>query len=116
PAAQRGRWKTWRPLISSFSTTTWAVYLGVNILDAAGLPDWMAAGGVMAASAVLWLVLAGNLQSLREAPRSDAERLGACLGVQAAALLFSTIALAMSDTGEVLCWIALGVAAIVAGK
>jgi uncharacterized membrane protein len=116
PPQRRGRWKTWRPLTSSFSTTAWAVFLGVNVLDAAKVPDWTVSGALMVATAALWMILAGNLQSLREPPRTDGERLGACLGIQSLGLLIATISLAMGGYGEVICWIALGVTSIVAGK
>jgi Predicted membrane protein (DUF2339) len=109
-------WRTHRPLVLSFSTTAWTVLLGVNVLDAFNAPDWIAPAALFVACSMTWLALAGNIDSIRQTPKTDSERLGVCLGVQSAGLLIAAIALALGGWGEVLAWLALGVTSIVAGR
>jgi uncharacterized membrane protein len=116
PRPPANHWLTWRPLLSSFSSTAWTVLLAVQVLDAFGIHDWIAPAALFGATSMLWFALAGNLAALRDPPRTDAERLGACLGVQAGALLIATIAMALGNWGEVIAWLTLGVSSIVAGK
>jgi hypothetical protein len=116
PRPPDNHWRTWRPLVSSFSTTAWTVLLGVNVLDAANIHDWLAPAALFGAASMMWFALAGNLGSVREQPHTDSERLGVCLGVQSAGLLIATISLAMGGWGEVVAWLCLGVTSIVAGK
>ena len=107
----------WRPLASSFSTTSWTGTLGVILVRQwLAFPDWLVPGAMCAAALWLSFALASNLRVLRDAPRNDAQRLGACLAVQAGALLIATIALAVTGTAQVLAWAAMGVAVIAAAR
>jgi len=107
---------SWRSVVSSFSTTAWCTVLGVRALDVSGAPEWIAPAALMSATAMLWLVLAGTLDTLRERPRNEAERLGAAMFAQAAGLLLVTLAIALSAKGEVVAWTALALAAMVAAR
>lgn len=105
-----------RMLSVSMSTSAWAGFLGGLTmhwwLDAA----WMATGAGFAATAVLALCLAGHLRALRDAPENDRERLGAVFVAQAGVFLIVTVALGLAGWMEVVAWIAMGVAAIIAGR
>ena len=109
-------WRQWTPITSSLSTTVWAVVLAVLALRAAGWADWMGPGAGLVAAAALALVLGGHLRILRDLPENDTERLAAVYWAQAGALLIATIALAASDWAQVICWLSLGLAAVVCGK
>jgi hypothetical protein len=107
---------SWRSVVSSFSTTAWCTVLGVRALDVSGAPEWIAPAALMSATAMLWMVLAGTLDTLRERPRNEAERLGAAMFAQAAGLLVVTLAIALSAKGEVVSWTVLALAAMVAAR
>ncbi|MBM4108826.1 MAG: DUF2339 domain-containing protein [Phycisphaerae bacterium] len=114
---RRLRWRAWRPLISSLSTTWWAAAAAVPVLDAWGtLPTWAAPASLLPPTAVLWMALAGHLSLLEQRPSSDTERLGVSMALQAAGLLVATVALAFEGSLEVAGWLALGVAAAGAGN
>lgn len=118
-AHARGALLTWnkaRPLATSFSTSIWCVSFGVLTLRSTPvLPEWWAPAGAMAAAGMLSGVLAGHLRVLRDSPRTDAQRLGAGLALQAGALLIAAVALAFSGSLEVSAWLAIGLAAVAAG-
>jgi uncharacterized membrane protein len=107
---------SWRSVLSSFSTTAWCTVLGVKALEMSGAPEWIAPAALMSMTAMLWVALAGTLDTLREMPRNEAERLGAAMFAQAAGLLFVTLALALSPRGEVLSWTILSLAALVGAR
>lgn len=107
----------WRPIVVSLSTTLWVVVLGVFVVRKWGeMPDWTVPAAATAACAGLWFMLAGHLRLLSETPKNDPERLGATLAFQAGASVFATIALALSSSAEVACWIAVGLAGLAAGR
>lgn len=113
----RDAWSTWRPLLSSFSTTAWAAGItGMLLHDWAVVPAWLGAAAYMVATLMLALPLSGHLRFVRDQPATDTERLGAVLIVQAAGLLFATIALAATGMAELFAWLALAVSAAVAGR
>lgn len=107
----------WRPLSSSFSTTTWAALLGTLILrEWTGPPDWLAAAGFAVGSGMLAMVLAGHLRVLRDRPRTDSQRLGAALMVQSGALLIAATAMAVQGPAQAVFWLAMGVAVVLGGR
>lgn len=112
----RSLWARVRPFSVSFSTSAWAGFLGGLTMhwwyDAA----WMATGAGFVATAVLGSWLAGHVRVLRDTPESDRERLGAVFVAQAGVFLIMTIALGLAGWLEVAAWIAMGVAAVVAGR
>jgi uncharacterized membrane protein len=110
------RWRNARPIATSVSTSVFSVLFGVVVLRQNPiLPDWFVPAGATAAAALLSMVLAGHLRVLKDSPRTDAQRLGAGLAMQAGALLIAAVALAFSGSLEVCAWLALGVAAVGAG-
>lgn len=110
-------WPSWRPLISSLSTTVWAVFFGVFVLRFSHLaPDWLAPAAATAACAGLAFALAGHLRAFRDRPRTDAERLGASLFAQAGTALAVLVAIAFTGWAEVLTWIFVGAAALAAAR
>jgi len=107
----------WRTLACSFSTTSWTAVLGIIVVRQwAVFPDWLVPGAIGAASLWLSFFLAGNLRVLRDVPRTDAQRLGACLAAQAGALLVATVAIGITGSAQVLTWAAMGLAAVVAAR
>ncbi len=117
PPAWLGEFSYWRPIAASISTSAWSVGLGVLVLRQWGtVPDWIAPAAGLGAAAALGLILASHLRLLIDVPRTDRERLGAAMLVQAGALLIATIALATSGPAEVICWLALGVGAGTAAR
>lgn len=106
-------------VLSSFSVTGWATTLAVvavRVIHPA--IDWTVPCGMTAATGVLAVWLAGNVGVIRNKPRTDAERLGACLALQSASALIGTIALATSSAGPAaaLLWLCMGLAAVFAGR
>lgn len=111
------RWRRVRAVLVSFSTTAWCAGLGVLLFrNGQEIPDWLAPGAGVAATVVGWNILAGHLRVLRDAPTSDAERLGAGLAMQAGGLLIAAVALGFSGRAEVTMWLAMGVASTLAGR
>jgi uncharacterized membrane protein len=107
------RWNNARPIATSLSTSLWCVFFGVVTLRVTPvLPDWFIPAGATAAAALLAMTLAGHLRVLKDSPRTDAQRLGAGLAMQAGALLITAVALAFTGSMEVVAWLALGVAAV----
>lgn len=106
-----------RPLIASLSTTAWSVGIGAVIAQQWGvLPTWCIAGAGQVSTMCLAMMLAGHLSVLRDRPKTDIERLGTVLAMEAGALLITTVALAFTDWLEVSAWLAMGVAAVAAGR
>jgi uncharacterized membrane protein len=109
-----------RPLRVSFATTVWTV--GAGILTASfekanvHIEQWHVAAAGFAGTLALALVLAGHLRAFKDRPRTDRERLGVALWAEAGALLITTVALGVSDWFQVAAWLAMGVAAIAAGR
>lgn len=112
-----GELSHWRPIAASITTSVWSVGLGVLVLRQWGtVPDWLAPAAGMGAAVALGLILASHLRFLVDIPRTDRERLGAAMLAQAGALLIATVALATSGSGEIVCWIALGLGAGTAAR
>jgi uncharacterized membrane protein len=110
-------WPSVRFIATSFSTTAWAVALAVNLLmRATTLGGWVAPAVATGVVAVVAGALAGRLRVLRDVPRTDSERLGAGLAMQAGGLLMTALALGLSGWMESAAWLSLGVAAIGAGR
>lgn len=107
------------PMLSSFSVTGWATILMTLALRSINPSlDWLAPCGMTAATGAMAVWLAGHLGVVRNRPRTDAERLGASLALQAASALIGTVALATSSSGPAaaLLWLCMGVGAIAAGR
>lgn len=111
-------WKVAEPLMLSVSCTLWCVGVGVLVVQAVsiGVRDWMIPAAGVVGTSVLAVMLAGHLRVLRDRPRTDAERLGAVLWVQASGLLITTMALGLSGWMQVVGWLAMGLAAIAGGR
>lgn len=108
---------TWLGVWCSFVTSAWAAFLATFLADGlSNLPDWIPAAGWTVAASGLSLALAGNLRLLRDLPRTQPQRLGAGLLVQAGALGIIALAIALSGSAEVIAWIALGIAGVAAGR
>lgn len=112
----RSLWSRARPFSVSFSTSAWAAFIGGVTMDRWHDAAWMATGAGFVATAMLGLWLAGHIRVLRDVPETDRERLGAVFVAQAGVFLIMTIALGLAGWVEVAAWIAMGAAAIVAGR
>lgn len=112
------RWKPLRPLLTTFGTTAWSAGLAVGVIRLTpGMPtDWLSPGMGAVASIIAWQILAGHLRVLREPPRTEAERLGATLAMQAGGLLLFALALGLAGWTEAIGWLALGVSSAAAGR
>ncbi len=105
------------PVLLAIATTAGVVGLAAVILKHhLGLEPWLAPAAGLAATGVLALVFGGHLRVLRDKPRTDLEALAAAHAAQAGALLVTTIALACSGWVEATAWLAMGVAAVLAGR
>ncbi len=101
---------------ASVSASSWAVGLAWWVMhDTAVLPEWLAPAAAVGPCLLLGQALAGGLRVLKDAPRTDSEGFGAVLLVQAGGLLIAALALAISGAAAVVVWLALGVAALLAG-
>ncbi|MCA9292377.1 MAG: DUF2339 domain-containing protein [Phycisphaerales bacterium] len=109
-------WRAMRPLMCSFGTTAWATFLAAVTLDHAGYIVWHAPAAAFFITALAALTFGSHMRVLRDAPTTDLERLAAIFVMQAGALLISAIALALTGQLEVVAWLAMGVAAALAGK
>ena len=122
PALAAGRkrpadtWRVMRPLASSFSSTAWAVVLAAVTLGGFSTLEWLSPAAGFAVMSMMALALGGHLRVLRDRPRNDVERLAAVFAVQAGALLIAAVAMSLAGWLEVTGWLALGVAAVVAGR
>lgn len=105
------------PVALSFSATAWAVVLGVVVVKDWGvMPDWSVPAAGFAATLTLAQLFAGIVLSLRERPETDTERLGVALATQAGALLIATVAMGIAGWLQAVAWLALGLAAVAAGR
>lgn len=110
-------WKSSRFIATSFTTTIWTVAIAAHVLrHGTQLSDWLAPAFAAAVTTVVASMLVGHLRLLRDWPRTDAERLGAGLAVQGGSLLIVAVALALSGSAQVVAWLALGAAAVTAGR
>lgn len=125
PVAERAagprRRRAWsrrvEPVLLAVATTAGVVAVSAVVLDLETLlPHWLAPAAVFAATSVLAIVFGGHLRVLRDAPRTDLETLAAAHAAQAGALLIVTVALALGGWIEVTAWLAMGLAAVVAGR
>ncbi|MBX3357826.1 MAG: DUF2339 domain-containing protein [Phycisphaeraceae bacterium] len=106
-----------RPLITSLSTTAWCSVLGVFLAERWVVPEWVVPAAGVVAAGTLAIVLAGRLRVFCDVPETDGQRLGAVLMMQAGALLIAAIALAVEQPWvEVVTWLAMGLAAVAAGR
>jgi hypothetical protein len=104
---------------SSFTFTTWSVGLSVWALHATtavALPEWLPPFGFAGVACLLAASLAGRLRLLTDIPANGRERLGAALMTQTGALVIAGIALLATGHAAMLVWLAVGMAAIVAGR
>ena len=108
-------WSDARPFAASLSTSTWATALATFVLGRTGGVEWLPSAIACVATAALSSALVPPGQVLRQSPRSDAQRLGQVLVLEAGAALIAAVALAMSGWLQVGAWLALGVGAAAAG-
>ncbi len=110
-------WNRARFIATSLSTTAWTTAMAINVLrEGAHVADWWPPAIIAILAAALAMRLAGSLRILRDVPRTDLERLGAGLAMQAGGLLMTAVALALSGWLEVVAWLSLGLAAAGAGR
>lgn len=112
------RLASWRGVLTSFTTTAWAVGLATAALHASvhARFDWLAPATGFAVTAPLALIQAGSLRVLRDQPRNDVERLGAGFAASAGALAVLTIAMAFVSWTQVASWFALALGAAVGAR
>lgn len=114
---RRRRLRRAHPIVISLASSAWATLMAVLVLrDWGTLEDWMAPAAGFVATAMAALALGSSARVLRERPRTDAEALAACFAVQAGGLLMATVTLALAGWMETAAWLAMGVAAVVAGR
>ena len=102
-----------RPLLSSLSTTSWAVGMAILTIHTTSLADsdWIVPAAAFAATAHLALILAGSLRVLRDEPRNEIERVGAVFAASAGALAALTVAMAFTDWTQAGAWFVFALAA-----
>jgi uncharacterized membrane protein len=109
-----------RPMITSFATTIWSVGGGVLLVQfcrvPTGIEGWHITCAGTVGAGVLAILLAGHLRVFRDAPETDAERLGIALWAQAGALLIATVAMGVHDHMQAVAWLAMGLGALAAGR
>jgi uncharacterized membrane protein len=106
-----------RLLIGSLSTTAWTALLAVVVLDSSNAAArWIAPTVLALACAALAFRFAGALRVLIDVPRTAVQRLGAGMLVQASGLVIAAVALAFTGWPQVAAWLALGLAAVAAGR
>jgi uncharacterized membrane protein len=104
-------------LASSFSYSAWTTMLCVDIAERTRIvPDWLPPFAIAGVTAVFAFSLIPALSLLRDIPRTGRERLGTALLAQTGGLVFAGTALATLGISAVPTWLALGLAAIVAGR
>ncbi|GIK17881.1 MAG: hypothetical protein BroJett004_00450 [Planctomycetota bacterium] len=114
---RRRRLRRAHPIVISIASSAWATLMATVVIREWGmLEDWMAPAAGFVATAVASLSLGSSVRVLRDRPRTDTESLAACFAVQAGGLLMVTIALALAGWTETAAWLAMGVAAVVAGR
>jgi uncharacterized membrane protein len=106
-----------RPLMASFSSTAWAtVFVSFALQKVGGVGVWLGPAGFLAATLACAHVLSGHLRYLKDVPKTDGERLGVSLALQAGSLLIATVALALSGSAQSVAWVGMGVGAVAAGR
>ncbi len=113
----RRSWRAWSPIAATFSVTAWACFLGVTVMLRSQVGNqWIIPAAYFVATSMLGLIFAGHLDAFRMRPRTDRERIGAVFHVQAATLLIVTVALFVGGATQVMAWLAMSVAAVIAGN
>ena len=112
------RLASWRGVLTSLTTTAWAVGLAAAALHASAHAhlDWLAPATGFAVTAPLALIQVGSLRVLRDQPRNNIERLGAGFAASAGALAVLTIAMALVSWTQVASWFALALAAALGAR
>jgi uncharacterized membrane protein len=106
-----------RWLVSSFGVTTWALGFGILVfrrMHAASdflAPVFLGVG--LAAVALVAMPRIMEIVTTRRTPRRD---LAVCAVIQIGAMVIAAVALGLTDWSQVVAWLALGVAAVVAGE
>lgn len=107
----------WRSLALSVSTSVWAsVLVTITLQNSHLLPDWTGVAGFAVGSALAALALAGHLRFMIDSPRSATERLGAVLGVEAAAMAIIAVALGFTGLGEIIAYMVMAAGVLVAAN
>lgn len=107
-----------QPITLSFSSSIWAVALGIIALQLSALGDaaWLVPAGLGIACLLLATMLAGGLAILSEPAETDLQRLGVGLWAQAGGFLIVALAIGLGGWMQSVSWMALGVAGVVAGS
>lgn len=110
-------YKSWRALLTSFSTSAWVLAFAIRTLDTwPAVPSWLAPAALLCATALLACALAGFPRPFLETPTTDRERFAACLVLQCAGALIATVALAFSGLFEVFAWALLAFTVLLAAR
>ncbi len=108
---------TARAMISSFSTTLWCGWMSVHAASISGFVEpWVVSLAYAAACSMMSIPIASTLTLLRDVPRTDRERLGTSLLVQVGGLIIATVGFGLGGSAQVIAWLGMGVAAVVAGR
>ncbi len=104
-------------LVLLFVATLWAVTLATAMMrtDATG-PQWLPSAAAGVATLIGAFMLAGSATSLRDMPSTRKGLIAISELTQTGALLIATVALALSNQVQLIAWLTLGAAAIVAGR
>lgn len=104
-------------LVLLFVATLWAVTLATLMMntDATG-PQWLPSAAAGVATLIGAFMLAGSATSLRDMPSTRKGLIAISELTQTGALLIATVALALSNQVQLIAWLTLGAAAIVAGR
>ncbi len=105
-----------RMLLGTVVLTGWASLLGWLLATRAGFDGWMVPAALGVASAMGAVMMTAGMRSAREAPRTDAERLGVTLAALAGSELFAAAALGLSGWIETTTWLVAGTAIVLGGR
>ncbi|CAG0970878.1 hypothetical protein PHYC_01241 [Phycisphaerales bacterium] len=103
-------------MVGSMLVTAWLGWLAAwNARTTGMMADWM--GPLMAAGgSAFGAMLVGESPALiLDKPRTPAQRLGACMALQAGGMAMVALALALSGPAEAIAWLALALAAMLGG-
>jgi hypothetical protein len=120
PAEDQSGRGFWRRALISIGSTTWTAVLGAvaaNWSVGGWTPSgWMVTGAMFVGACGLAHLLSGSLGWLMDRPRTERHRMGAVLWLESGALLIATVATGIDGSAEVVCWLGLGVAGVIAAR
>lgn len=117
PSSDRVTFSDARLMAGSLSTTAWCALLAIIVLEETKIaPTWWVTAALGAVTLALAIRIAGRARGVLEPPKTMVGRLGAGMTIQSGALVIATIALAFSGWIQIAAGLALGVAAVAAGR